>query len=56
MLDESFGPGWTRHLQLEEQPVGVGCVAQVHRGTLTVNGEPREVAVKILHPHIKVLT
>ncbi len=54
-LAEAFGPDWEDWLQLEPEPVGVGCVAQVHRGVLrqsTSDTTGELVAVKVLHPHV----
>eukprot|EP00434_Breviolum_minutum_P024792 symbB.v1.2.021896.t1/scaffold1900.1/size96683/4 len=62
ILTETFGPTWENSLQLEAEPLGSGCMAQVHRGCLRgplqgqlptkqdVATEPRHVAVKVLHP------
>eukprot|EP00931_Biecheleriopsis_adriatica_P006559 TRINITY_DN10794_c0_g2_i1.p1 TRINITY_DN10794_c0_g2~~TRINITY_DN10794_c0_g2_i1.p1 ORF type:complete len:554 (-),score=91.93 TRINITY_DN10794_c0_g2_i1:41-1702(-) len=33
-LTEAFGPGWESALELDETPLGSGCMAQVHRGRL----------------------
>lgn len=56
ILTETFGPTWEDSLQLEAEPLGSGCMAQVHRGSLhsplqgPVAGEalaaPLNVAVK----------
>eukprot|EP00435_Cladocopium_sp_Y103_P000487 s782_g1.t1 len=34
ILTETFGPAWENSLQLEAEPLGSGCMAQVHRGCL----------------------
>eukprot|EP00045_Choanoeca_perplexa_P006638 m.57229 g.57229 ORF g.57229 m.57229 type:complete len:557 (+) comp13713_c0_seq1:193-1863(+) len=53
-LDSSFGPTWRDILELEDTPVGSGCVAQVYRAVLSRPGEePRQVAVKVIHPHVQ---
>eukprot|EP00730_Choanoeca_flexa_P006473 TRINITY_DN12159_c0_g1_i3.p1 TRINITY_DN12159_c0_g1~~TRINITY_DN12159_c0_g1_i3.p1 ORF type:complete len:558 (+),score=130.89 TRINITY_DN12159_c0_g1_i3:186-1859(+) len=53
-LDASFGPTWRDILELEEVPVGSGCVAQVYRAVLRRPGqEPRQVAVKVIHPLVQ---
>lgn len=62
ILTETFGPTWEKSLQLEAEPLGSGCMAQVHRGCLhgplegqrpnkdAAPEQPRNVAVKVLHP------
>lgn len=63
ILTETFGPAWENSLQLEAEPLGSGCMAQVHRGCLhgplqgqlptkqdVASEQPRNVAVKVLHP------
>lgn len=52
-LSEAFGNDWREHLALEKEPVGSGCIAQVHRGTLSVEGKQESVAVKVLHPGVE---
>ena len=57
-LDQSFGPQWREELTLQRDPIGSGCIAQVHRGTLVVrdaDGTERSsaVAVKVLHPEVE---
>eukprot|EP00913_Durusdinium_trenchii_P004782 g4442.t1 len=58
ILTETFGPTWEKSLQLEAEPLGSGCMAQVHRGCLhgplegqrpnkdAAPEQPRNVAVK----------
>merc|ERR1712136_180256 len=44
---------WEEHIELEHEPVGSGCMAQVYRGRLQLSTgarETREVAVKVRHP------
>ena len=53
-LTAAFGPGWERFLELDEDPVGSGCVAQVYRAQLTHNGKQQTVAVKVIHPYVQV--
>ncbi|DBA02918.1 TPA: hypothetical protein N0F65_005945 [Lagenidium giganteum] len=52
-LATAFGPAWRTVLDLDENPIGSGCIAQVYRGRLRKTGE--EVAVKIIHPQVKQL-
>lgn len=59
ILTKTFGPTWEGSLQLDSEPLGSGCMAQVYKGRL--NGplscrdekaipRSRDVAVKVLHP------
>jgi aarF domain-containing kinase len=50
-LTSSFGEGWRDELELLDEPIGSGCIAQVYRGNLKKDGTP--VAVKVLHPNIE---
>lgn len=57
-LDESFGPQWSDSLELDPEPIGSGCIAQVYQGVLKPykNCKPSEmirVAVKIIHPEVE---
>lgn len=52
-LAAAFGKDWKQYLTLDPTPVGSGCVAQVYRGKLTLDGKVHDVAVKVIHPHIK---
>ena len=54
-LARSLGADWGATLAVDREPVGTGCVAQVHRATLLrdVPGGGAvgdEVAVKVIHP------
>ncbi|KAJ1459483.1 ABC1 family-domain-containing protein [Pelagophyceae sp. CCMP2097] len=40
--------GWRSRLDLDRNPIGAGCVAQVYRATLIPSGD--RVAVKVVHP------
>lgn len=53
-LGVAFGETWRQFLQLEEGPLGSGCVASVYKGRI-IAGENtgRQVAVKILHGDVK---
>lgn len=53
VLAEAFGAEWDKVLQLEATPIGSGCMAQVYRGSVSVDGDDgrcTEVAVKVRHP------
>lgn len=52
-LRMAFGAKWTDIFDLEREPIGSGCIAQVYRGKLRASGEL--VAVKVIHPHVKRL-
>ena len=47
-LLDAFGASWRDVVAIEAEPVGSGCVAQVHRGVLARDG--RAVAVKVVQP------
>eukprot|EP01083_Nonionella_stella_P136774 416354_1 len=55
-LSEAFGADWSKYLTISQkdrdQPLGSGCVAQVYRGVVDLNGQKQEVALKVLHPNI----
>ena len=57
-LKVAFGEEWEKRLKMDPVPIGSGCVAQVYRGELIEEGrkKTREVAVKVIHPHVKVRT
>ncbi|CAE7915486.1 unnamed protein product [Symbiodinium necroappetens] len=38
VLRESFSDTWFRHLLIEPEPIGSGCIAQVYRGRLLTSG------------------
>ncbi|KAG7394302.1 putative aarF domain-containing protein kinase 2 [Phytophthora boehmeriae] len=50
-LKMAFGDNWRDFMDVESQPIGSGCIAQVYRGRIRKTGE--EVAVKVIHPHVK---
>lgn len=53
-LRAAFGEAWEEEvLSLEREVLGSGCIAQVYRGRLHDSG--RDVAVKVLHPHVRAL-
>ncbi len=63
-LSTAFGGNWDRVLTLDKshRPIGSGCIAQVYHGYLHEpmkapldrdSTEPIEVAVKVVHPHIR---
>lgn len=55
ILALALGPQWSNFLQLDKKAsVGSGLVAQVYRGKLTTSSsENLDVAVKVLHPHVR---
>ena len=56
ILKKDLGDAALRYLQLEKEPIGSGCIAQVYRGRLTQAAGQyptgTEVAVKVQHPGI----
>lgn len=55
-LTENLGKGWKDFLELDPNPIGAGCIAQVFKGILnTPNTKNEAVAVKVIHPHVKDL-
>jgi aarF domain-containing kinase len=54
VLEQAFGPDWKTKIQLFEV-LGSGCIGQVYRGQVVQedNNNPREVAVKVLHPNVE---
>ena len=61
-LKKEFGDDWQDKLTLDKSrvPIGSGCIAQVYHGFLKEAGGPhglrkagQEVAVKIVHPHVR---
>ncbi len=50
-VDEDLG----RHVfeTLDDEPIAAASVAQVHRGTLRIQGEDVDVAVKVLRPDVR---
>lgn len=54
-LTEAFGPNWKDIIEVEGQPLGAGCVAQVFKGTLkdTKAKSSQKVAIKLIHPHVE---
>lgn len=54
-LAGAFGPDWKDIIEVEGQPLGAGCVAQVFKGTLKDKSakDPRKVAIKLIHPHVE---
>ena len=52
IFENSYGPFWNDIIDiLDENPVGVGSIAQVYRGRLRHYEE--EVAIKVLHPGVE---
>jgi ABC1 atypical kinase-like domain len=54
-LTEAFGPDWKEVIEVEGQPLGAGCVAQVFKGTLkdAKTEKSQKVAIKLIHPHVE---
>lgn len=54
-LTEAFGPDWKEVIEVEGQPLGAGCVAQVFKGTLkdAKTKQSQKVAIKLIHPHVE---
>jgi len=56
ILSKDFGDDFGTWMQLEQTPIGSGCIAQVYRGKLLqpVNMYPQntEIALKVQHPNI----
>jgi aarF domain-containing kinase len=50
-LRMAFGERWRDVVDVDSDPIGSGCIAQVYRGRIKATGE--EVAVKVIHPHVK---
>ncbi|KAJ8525291.1 hypothetical protein ON010_g15825 [Phytophthora cinnamomi] len=50
-LRMAFGEHWRELMELDTQPIGSGCIAQVYRGRILATDE--QVAVKVIHPHVK---
>jgi hypothetical protein len=50
----AVGKDWSSYLQLEREPIGSGCIGQVHLGTLHLSDKSVHVAVKVTHPEVKV--
>ena len=56
LLDRELGKDWRSLIDMEQEPIGSGCIAQVYKGTL-VDATPTfpkgtELAVKVQHPGI----
>jgi aarF domain-containing kinase len=54
-LAGAFGPDWKDIIEVEGQPLGAGCVAQVFKGTLKESSanESQKIAIKLIHPHVE---
>jgi aarF domain-containing kinase len=56
LLVSELGPNWASVLQLDRDPIGSGCIAQVYKGTLKQKSphhpEGSEIAIKVQHPGI----
>ncbi|KAH8046296.1 kinase [Aureococcus anophagefferens] len=49
VMASAFGDDWARRVELEQETIGSGCIAQVYRGFC----DGRKVAVKVCHPQIQ---
>mmetsp|Transcript_5072 Transcript_5072/g.7749 ORF Transcript_5072/g.7749 Transcript_5072/m.7749 type:complete len:530 (+) Transcript_5072:110-1699(+) len=55
-LAESFGEDFEERLEVEKDPIGSGCIAQVYKGKLkNPDGTDQKVAIKLIHPHVRKL-
>lgn len=55
-LEDAFGEDWSTKLHISSSGVlGSGCIAQVYKGTATIQGQQRDVAVKVVHPRVRDL-
>jgi aarF domain-containing kinase len=61
MLRDAYGPDWNDTIQLGPV-IGSGCIGQVYRGAVVVRNpdghssdtsEYQQVAIKVLHPHVR---
>ncbi|KAF1785021.1 GAF domain-like [Phytophthora cactorum] len=50
-LKMAFGDNWRDVMEVDNHPIGSGCIAQVYRGRIKETNE--QVAVKVIHPHVK---
>jgi len=54
-LQTAFGDNWREKFDVDPNPIGAGCVAQVFKGILKEKGEKIAVAIKLIHPHVEAL-
>eukprot|EP00547_Thalassionema_nitzschioides_P007766 CAMPEP_0194222286 /NCGR_PEP_ID=MMETSP0156-20130528/32555_1 /TAXON_ID=33649 /ORGANISM="Thalassionema nitzschioides, Strain L26-B" /LENGTH=572 /DNA_ID=CAMNT_0038953009 /DNA_START=33 /DNA_END=1751 /DNA_ORIENTATION=+ len=56
LLEKELGKDWKSLVQIESEPVGSGCIAQVYKGVLQASTptmpKGSTVAVKVQHPNI----
>ncbi|CAE7461962.1 Adck2, partial [Symbiodinium microadriaticum] len=53
---QAFGKDYEKRIKVDRTPIGSGCIAQVYRGTLTLeDGTQQDVAIKLIHPHVRNL-
>jgi len=56
LFRSEFGENWRTLLQIDNTPIGSGCIAQVYKGTLLRDtphhAKNTEIAVKVQHPNI----
>jgi aarF domain-containing kinase len=48
-LREAFGDNWKEYLTLDPRPIGAGCVAQVFKGTLHMDGINKTLSSKVIN-------
>lgn len=56
-LTEAFGPQWFEEIEIDAEPIGSGCIAQVYMGRLLPRvgrsanlASRRDVVLKVMHP------
>lgn len=54
-LSDAFGSNWKEKIELDPNPIGAGCVAQVFKGVLSDLNTRTKVAIKLIHPHVEEL-
>ena len=58
-IKTAFGDDWREHIELDPNPIGAGCIAQVFKGKLKkdISGHDTNIpiAIKLIHPHVERL-
>lgn len=53
ILESELGKSWKDiFVCIWDKPIASGAIAQVHRATLLVDGDLRDVAIKVMHPWV----